>query len=402
MSTFNSLGSNYSWRFVWRNLTSRGSKSATELLTAGLGQHYSGRAVLTYKGREALELALNQSGLPVNSQIGINGFTCYVLYQAVVNAGYQPVFIDITPGQTNFGPAELKHTKDKNPGLKAVIIQNTLGYPAQMAAIADFCRAQGILIVEDLAHSLGAVYDNGHEAGTVGSFTMLSFSRDKPLDTVAGGALVDRRPLPPRTDSSLLPMPTIDWGQQTINRLYPLLTGVVRATYPIGLGRLLHFGLRKVGLLTSPMEDTRTGLHSMTPSAPALILRKWQFKQKELSHRRQIAQIYTTNLPADIQLVRKPSGTPAYLRFPLFISDPVSLHKLLKRHQIYISDAWYDAPVAPKRYMTRTIYQAGSCPVAEDLVKHIVNLPTHRHITPEKAADICAKIKQWQALQQKP
>ncbi len=401
MSIFNSLGSNYSWRFAWRNLVSRGSKNATDLLSATLSEHYNGVTTLTYKGREALELAISQSGLPINSQIGINGFTCYVLYQAVINAGFQPVFIDITPGQTNFGPVELKHAKDKNPNLKAIIVQNTLGYPAEMDAISVFCRSQGILIIEDLAHSTGAVYDNGHEAGTVGSFTMLSFSRDKPLDSVAGGALIDRRPLPPRTQTNPSPMPVIDWRQQTINRLYPLLTSIVRTTYPIGLGRLLHYGLRRVGLLTSPMEDTRTGLHTISSNAAPLILDKWQSRQEELSHRRQIAQIYATNLPVELQLIRKQLGTPVYLRFPLFVSDPISLHQFLKQHKIFISDTWYDAPVAPKRYMPSTNYQAGCCPVAEDLVKHGVNLPTHRHITPEKAENICAKIKQWQALQQK-
>ena len=398
MAVFNSLGSNYGLSFVWKNLFAKGSKTAAEELKNLLQKKYGGQVTLTYKGREALELAFKKSGLPGGSQIGVNGFTCYVVYQAVVNAGYQPLFIDITPGQTNFGPTELKHAKTKNPNLRAIIMQNTLGYPAEMQAIMYYCQQQGIMIVEDLAHSTGALYDTGHEAGMVGSFTMLSFSRDKTLDAVAGGALIDRRQNQAGADMVL---PYINWSQRTNNRLYPFWTTIVRATYPIGLGRIIHAILRKLKLLNSPMEDTRTGLHQMTKTAPALILDKWQHERDELAHRQQIALIYMQNLPADIQLVKKQSGKPTFLRFPLFVDNPASLFEYLKKHHIFISDIWYDATIAPKRYLPQTNYKAGSCPNGEELVKHIVNLPTHIHITPEIATKICERINQWLTLQPK-
>src|SRR5258708_336278 len=101
-SLFNSLGSNYSWRFMLKSAFGGGSAEDRRRLEQVLSEHYHGRATLTYKGREALELALKISGLPQGSAIGINGFTCYVVYRAVENAGYKPVFIDVAPSQMHF------------------------------------------------------------------------------------------------------------------------------------------------------------------------------------------------------------------------------------------------------------------------------------------------------------
>ncbi len=398
MSIFNSLGSNYSGKFVWRNLLAFSSKTASNNLQQVLKEHYTGNVILTYKGREALELALRHSNLPPGSLVGINGFTCYVLYQAVVNAGYQALFIDITPGQTNFDIIQLKHAKIKNPGLSAIIVQNTLGYPADMVELDKFCKAQSILLIEDLAHSVGAIYSDGREVGTVGALIMLSFSQDKPVDVVAGGALIDRRS---NTSNNLTKLPLVSAWQRLKNRFYPFWTGLIRTTYQLGIGRVLHFSLKRFHLLSTPMSEGLEGLHSMSSSTAGLILQRWQDRQSELDHRREIAAIYTKNIISELQLIQPNNGQPTYLRFPIRLDDPKPLIDYLRTQHIFIGDTWYDAPIGPKNYLAKTNYQAGSCPSAEDLAKHIVNLPTHRHITPVIAADICAKIKQWQTLQQK-
>ena len=399
MATFNSLGSNYSWHFVWRNLFARKTVDATQQQKELLGQKYAGQATLTYKGREALELALKNSGLPAGSAVGINGFTCYVVYLAVQNAGYEPIFVDVVPGQTNFGLAELKHAHGKHTNLKAIIVQNTLGYPADMPALETYCRQFGLMIIEDLAHSIGITYSDGREAGTVGDFTMLSFSQDKTLDVVAGGAVIDRRKSPSEPSVNLA---VIGAKQRLKNRLYPFWTAIIRDTYPIGLGRILHFGLKKLHWMATPMSDDLEGLHVMSDTAASLLMDRWQTREAELAHRRQITIVYQQQLAAGLQFIHQVGSTPCYLRFPIWVEGRDSLISFLRGQQIFIGDTWYDAPIGPKNYMAKTNYQAGSCPNAEDLAGHIVNLPTHQHVTPEIATNICAKIKQWQALQVKP
>ncbi len=386
MAIFNSLGSNYSPGFILESLLGFSFNIAKKPLADELGKYYGGNATLTYKGRQALELALKQSGLPAGSKIGINGFTCYVVYQAVVNSGLAPVLLDVSPGSLNFGVNELVKAK----GLKAVIVQNTLGYPADMPAIKNHCDKNKILIIEDLAHSLGAKYGDDTEAGLAGDFTMLSFSQDKPLDVVAGGALIDRRLKP----ANIHRLPGIGIGARFKNRFYPFWTGLIRLTYPIGVGRYLHGGLKKLHALSTPMNDNLEGIQTMTSKSAMLLLGRWNRRVQEAAHRQNIAAIYEANLPKDIKIKPLAGSLPLYLRFPVLVPDRQAVVGCLKQSGIYIGDTWYDVPIAPSRYMEKTNYKAGECPEAEKLCGEIVNLPTHINVSEKQAKVIAQKVSQ--------
>lgn len=391
MNVFNSLGSNYSLAFTAKALFGFGSSKKLEEFKNGLAEHYGVRAknvALFYKGRQALEEAIRQAGLPPGSKIGINGFTCYVVYQAVEKAGHQPVLIDIAQNSLDFDGGNLADCL-KEHDLKAIIIQNTLGLPQQIEAIEEYCKKHNIIIIEDLAHSFGAQYSGGREAGTVGDLAMLSFSQDKPMDAVAGGALIDRR-----KELAVKDLPRVSRRQRLINRLYPLFTLIIRGTYSIGLGRFIHFCLKKLHLLATPMSDNITEPYKIGVPATYLLSQRLQTFSNELEHRRMIADIYTRELPKALQIPPVTNSRPSYLRFPIRVNNRTGLVKHLKKSGIYIGDTWYDAPIGPARYLKNTNYKAGQCPNAEKLSAEIVNLPTHIHISPQKAGFICAKIRQ--------
>ncbi len=391
MAIFNSLGSNYSGKFILRSLFWPGGHGAKTKLEELLGERYGGSVALTYKGRQALELAVRGANLPQGSTVGINGFTCYVVYQAVERAGYKPVFIDVASKQLNFGVEELRTAHKNNPNLKTIIVQNTLGLVADMLALEAYCKQHNITIIEDLAHSFGARYSDGREVGTVGQFTMLSFSQDKPLDVVAGGAVVNRS-----ANSKSLDVSThVGLWLRFKNRLYPFWTSLIRATYSFGLGRILHTILKKLHFMSTPMGDNLQGIQQMTDSAAGLLISKWDSASAELSHRQRIAAIYTAQLPKEIMFSINENSQPLYLRFPLWVEDRKSLVAYLKRFHIYIGDTWYDAPIGPKRYLPQTSYQQGSCSNAEALAQHIVNLPTHTHVNEKDVEFIAGKVKTW-------
>ena len=395
MRVFNSLGSNYGRGFALKNLFARSRSEDTKKLEAQLGQVFGGQAVLTYKGRDALELALRRSGLPEGSKVGINGFTCFVVYQAVINAGYQAVFIDVDDGRMDFGPQQLAQSVSAHPDMKAVIVQNSLGIPVDMNGIKEICQKQGMLIIEDLAHSVGATYADGSLVGTAGAFTMLSFSQDKPIDVVAGGAMIDRLHNVPEP----VTLEQVSGKQRLVNRLYPLFTGWIRALYSIGIGKVLHTVLKSLKLMATPMSENIKGLHAMSPQAVASLQVVWPKWQDTIKHRQTVAAIYQQNLPKELAIFDSSFGTAAYLRFPLWVENRAQFIAFMKQNGIYVADTWYDAPVAPPRYMKQTSYQPDECPRAESLAKHIVNLPTHEQITPEIAQSICDTIKRWQQSQ---
>ena len=185
---FNSLGSNYNLEFVLKSLFATNDENGRTTLTDFLDKKYKGKTILLYKGREAIKLALDILKFPKNSKVGIAGFTCYAVYKAVVDAGLLPEYLDVEEKTLNFSLDEVKQHKN----LKVLIIQNTFGNPCNVVEIKKYCFENGIILIEDLAHSIGSIYQSNKEAGFYGDFIVLSFGQDKIIDAVSGGALIIR------------------------------------------------------------------------------------------------------------------------------------------------------------------------------------------------------------------
>ena len=83
MSIFNSLGSNYSLSSSIRHLFVRGKCRDYMKLESLLDGRYDGSVYLFYKGREALRQAMLAADLKKGSAVAINGFTCFVVDEAV-------------------------------------------------------------------------------------------------------------------------------------------------------------------------------------------------------------------------------------------------------------------------------------------------------------------------------
>ena len=401
MSIFNSLGSNYTFEFVLEALSASDKESNSLLLKKFLEERYGGNAVLTYKGREALRLALraiapslNRGAVAQKGQaVGICGFTCFAVYDAVIKEGYSVEYLDIDES-LQFTFETFKKAVEKNPQLKVLIIQNTLGYPCEIEKIANYCREKNIILIEDLAHAIGAKYVTGKEAGTIGDFVILSFSQDKMIDGISGGALIIR--------NAKFKLQSLELNQkksktQQRDRLYPLYTFLIRKTYASGFGKALHLLLKKRNLLTQPMDNLDSDtIHTLPNWYCQLILSEYRQLDKNIVHRKKIAKIYADTLNKKVlgDYFVQTLPRAANLRFPIFVPNRDSLIQYLKPTNIYISDIWYDAPIGPKKYMTRTNYK-NECPTAEKVSERIINLPTHRNVSETEAKFIAEKVNEW-------
>ena len=118
MNIFNSLGSNYNFNFALKALFADSKIGYPLRLIKLLENKYQGKATLLYKGREAIELGLRSLNLPQGSYIGINGFTCFAVYDAIKNAGLNVEYLDIEKGQLNFSAQTLIKTLKNNPRIK--------------------------------------------------------------------------------------------------------------------------------------------------------------------------------------------------------------------------------------------------------------------------------------------
>jgi len=398
MNVFNSLGSNFTLGSALRVLFSAGGGSARRKLIAYLEDRYQGRVILTYKGREALTIALNALALQ-HGTVAINGFTCWAVYEAIREADCGIHYLDISSASLNFTPETLQEAIDNDPSIKVVLIQNTLGIPCDLQRISAICKERKIVLVEDLAHSIGCRYAGAGfgpaEAGTVGDFVILSFSQDKIVDAVSGGALIVRNPL--YRDIVTVPTKHVALAQQMKDRLYPLLTWMIRVTHRIGLGAVLHNLFRSLNILSRPLPDRGASAARGLPGwYCAIILRQYRNLESVARHRREIAEIYARTIDKSLLMTGDIALIPdsANLRFPVLTAGRDRLIEYLKDRNINVGDIWYDAPVGPKKYLHRTDYR-GQCPHAEDVARTMLNLPTHANVSRQQAERIARFVNRW-------
>jgi len=382
MSIFNSLGSNYNLKYVLKSLFSSVS-GQNQKLKNFLEEKYSGKAILTYKGREALTLALKILDLPKETMVAINGFTCVAVFNSIRKAGLEPVCIDLEEtGGLNFTAKTLEKELSKNRKIAVVIIQNTLGYPCDIEGILALCKKHNLILIEDLAHCVGTKYESGKEAGSVGDFVILSFSQDKIIDAVSGGALVIRNKQ--YNNLTIQQFNGINNLQQLKDRFYPSLTYKIRFLYDFGLGKPLHFVLKQLNLLSKPMQENLYDFYSLPNWYCNLAINEFNNLSQQLNHRKEIAKIYREKLNKKIlsSNITDKISLSSNLRFPIFVENRNSLIKFLEKNKIFVSDIWYD-DVAPE------------CPNAVEVSKKILNLPTHINVTEKEAIRIAERINVW-------
>lgn len=371
-------------KFIVKTLFSSNKPKYTEELTNFLAEKYDGEVALLYKGREAMRLGLEILNLPRGSRVGITGFTCFTVYKAVIDAGYEVEYLDINSKDLNFSLDTLKKAKP----MKAIIIQNTLGNPSDMGAIKNYCLKNRIYILEDLAHCTGSIYKDGQEAGTVGDLTTLSFSQDKIIDAVSGGALIIRNK---RFQNKFVSsrFKDVDSSIQLKDRFYPLLTFIIRKTYFLEIGKILHFILKRFNLLSMPMPLIDGKFHKLPHWYANLVISRFFGLDNELKHRREIVNIYKKNIAKSLQF-----NFSGALRFPISVSNRQGLIKYLRKSGIHVSDIWYDAVISPARYLEATDY-FGTCFNSEKISTQIINLPTHINVSVGDAKKISNNINIW-------
>lgn len=72
---------------------------------------------------------------------------------------------------------------------KAVIAVNLYGQSSKIDEIKQICDEYNVVLVEDAAESLGAIY-KGQKSGTFGHFGIFSFNGNKIITTSGGGMLI--------------------------------------------------------------------------------------------------------------------------------------------------------------------------------------------------------------------
>ncbi len=347
-------------------------------------------------GRSALFLLLKSFGIGSGDEVLLQAFTCVAVPNSILWNGAKPIYVDIDATlNLDVNDMERKIT-DKT---KAVIVQHTFGYPADIVAIKKLCDARNIILIEDCAHALGTRI-KGKMAGMYGDAAFFSFGRDKVVSSVFGGlALLDaRRSSEAKKFETLITRVPSSRSVWTIQQLlHPLLFAFILPTYSIGIGKLLLVFFQKLGILSFPVyaEEKRgkqpSDFPATYPNVLAYLLEPQLYKlNRYLDQRRRIAAYYADKLYNYPSFTfPKYNSDSGYLRFPLIVDNPERITKQCRKQGILLGN-WYQHTVDPKGVNTETSrYIVGSCPEAERISRKVVNLPT---LISEEAAEQVIRV----------
>lgn len=107
----------------------------------------------------------------------------------VVYEGGIPVFIDTDPDSWNMDPIALEKAFEMYPDVKLAVSAELYGFPGQMDLIKKICEKHGALLIEDAAEAMGATI-HGHQCGTFGDYSAISYNGNKIITGSSGGCLL--------------------------------------------------------------------------------------------------------------------------------------------------------------------------------------------------------------------
>jgi len=134
----------------------------------------------------ALHISLLIAGVKEGDEVVISGLTFVADANVVTMLRAKPVFSDINSLQ-DWNP-NIEDIKAKvNAKTKAIIVVHFAGYPIEdIEELIVFCKAKDIILIEDVAHAVGASY-GGEKCGTFADMACYSFFSNKNLSTGEGG-----------------------------------------------------------------------------------------------------------------------------------------------------------------------------------------------------------------------
>lgn len=151
-------------------------------------------AVALSSGTDAVALALAvlyDFGAKRGDEVIVPALSFVATGNAVLQAGFTPVFVDIERRTLNIDPAGIEAAI--TPRTRAIVPVHLMGKPAKMDEVLSIAKKRRLFVIEDAAEAHGAVY-RGRNIGTLGDMAAYSLYIAHIITTVEGGIVTTDDP----------------------------------------------------------------------------------------------------------------------------------------------------------------------------------------------------------------
>ena len=136
-------------------------------------------------GGYAMATALRALQVKPGDKVLTNAFTLAPVPGAIASVGAEPIFVGVTEDLT----IDLDDLAAKADQADVLMLSHMRGHLADMEALMALCDANGITVVEDCAHTMGAAW-NGVPSGRSGLIGCYSTQTYKHINSGEGGFFV--------------------------------------------------------------------------------------------------------------------------------------------------------------------------------------------------------------------
>lgn len=311
----------------------------------------SAHAIATNNGTTALHLALVALGVEPGDEVIVPTLTYVASANAVRYCGATPVFVDSEAMTMNLDVDEVAGAITERT--KAIMPVHLYGHPADMDPLMEVARRHDIAVVEDAAEAHGATY-RGKPVGSIGTCASFSFYGNKIITTGEGGMVT--------TDDAGLAARLRQFrgqGQDPHRRYW----------FPV-----VGFNYR------------------MTNVAAAIGTGQLERVQEHLAKRQQVREWYDERLAGTVGIVRpqvQPWATAVNWLYTvrLLNADRDDTMKRLALDGVDTRPVFYPMHVLPPYADTK-----GEFPVADELSRTGISLPTHGRLSEDDVDYVCERL----------
>lgn len=272
------------------------------------------------------------------------------------------MFEDIDADTYNIDPVQIRaNITDKT---KAIIPVDFTGQPVEIDDIMEIAKEHNLVVIEDGAHSLGAMY-KGRKVGQTADMTMFSFHPVKPVTTAEGGIIV--------TNNETYYKKMLQFRSH----------GIEQVPYS-----------HEKGVWYYEMTDLGYN-YRMTDLQAALGISQLKKLDQFITKRQEIATFYNEKLKnikeiiTPKQLEQTKSGWHLYM-VQLESADRKNIFDAMRTanigvHVHYIPVYWHP-------YYRELGYERGLCPVSEQWYEKALTLPIHPGLTEQQFNYVINKL----------
>ena len=309
--------------------------------------------VTSNSGTSALLLILMAAGLTPGDEVVLGANDYIGCLSAIAAVGAKPVFVDTEPDTANIDAAAVEAVLTDRT--RAIIATHLYGHPCDLDALRRIADVHGLVLIEDLAHALGARHRD-QPVGGIGDAGFCSFSGKHITVFGPGGVAVTNDERMAEAMSSLR-----DQGRNRERRVSFIRRSDESWYDQDRIGLNLH------------LSETSAALGRLQLAlAPA-----WG------RHRRRAAGYLDGRFAGTGASLRTPPDKPyaqhAYLHYTVMTPQRDALRESLERAG-FETQVHYPKPLHALRPVAERWPQTRAFPTAERLAAEVLSLPVGPHM----------------------